>query len=103
MNTDKLFDVLAEPNRRKILDLLRSQERSVGELVSLLPLSQPAISKHLRILREADLVFVRKNAQTHLYSLNANPLKEIHNWFEPYRQFWTNKLDDLEKYLDDED
>jgi len=102
MNKDKLFEVLAEPNRREILDLLLVRERSVGELVDLMPLSQPGISKHLRILREAGLVVLRKNAKQHLYSLNPKPLKEIDNWFEPYRRFWSNKLDDLEKHLDQE-
>ncbi|RXZ83669.1 ArsR family transcriptional regulator [Paenibacillaceae bacterium] len=100
MNTDTLFTVLAEPNRRKILDYLRTQERSVGELVALSSLSQPGISKHLRILREAGLVSVRKDAQNHLYRLNARPLQEVSNWFEPYRQFWSGKLDGLEKQLD---
>ncbi|CAG7616286.1 ArsR/SmtB family transcription factor [Paenibacillus allorhizosphaerae] len=103
MNEDKLFEILAEPNRRKILDYLRARERSVGELVALLSLSQPGISKHLRILRQAELVTVRKDAQQHLYRLNAEPLQGIHDWFEPYRQYWTNKLDDLEKQLDEEE
>ncbi|MFC3769005.1 ArsR/SmtB family transcription factor [Paenibacillus sp. GCM10012303] len=102
MNKDKLFEVLAEPNRRRMLDYLRVRERSVGELVALSSLSQPGVSKHLRILREANLVSVRKEAQNHLYRLNAGPLQEIADWFEPYRQFWSSKLDDLEKALDEE-
>lgn len=102
MNNNKIFEALAEPNRRKILDYLRIKERSVGELVSLLSLSQPGVSKHLRILRESDLVTVRKDAQSHLYQLNPKPLQEAHNWFESYRQFWTSKLDDLEKHLDED-
>lgn len=102
MNKDKLFEVLAEPNRRQILDYLRVRERSVGELVALSSLSQPGVSKHLRILREANLVTVRKEAQIHLYRLNAKPLQEIVDWFEPYRQFWSSKLDELEKSLDEE-
>lgn len=102
MNKDKLFEVLAEPNRRRMLDYLRVRERSVGELVALSSLSQPGVSKHLRILREANLVSVRKEAQNHLYRLNAEPLREIADWFEPYRQFWSSKLDDLEKALDEE-
>ena len=65
-------------------------------------LSQPGVSKHLRILRDAGLVSLRK-AQRHVYSLNAKPLEEIHDWLEPYRQFWTNKLDDLERLLDEDE
>ncbi|MGU3471820.1 ArsR/SmtB family transcription factor [Paenibacillus sp. D51F] len=103
MNEDKLFEVLAEPQRRKILDSLRVRERSVGELVALSSLSQPGISKHLRILREAELVSVRKEGQSHWYRLNAKPLKELDHWFEPYRRFWSDKLDVLEKHLDEED
>ncbi len=103
MDTNKLFEVLAEPNRREILDLILVRERSVGELVHLLPLSQPGISKHLRILREAGLVLLRKEAKQHLYRLNPAPLQEVDHWFEPYRQFWSNKLDDLERQLDQED
>ncbi|MBD2862890.1 ArsR/SmtB family transcription factor [Paenibacillus oceani] len=102
MNKDKLFEVLAEPNRRRMLDYLRFRERTVGELVALSSLSQPGVSKHLRILREANLVSVRKEAQNHLYRLNAEPLQEIADWFEPYRQFWSSKLDDLENALDEE-
>lgn len=100
MNTDKLFEALAEPNRRTILDLLRVRERSVGELVDLMPLSQPGVSKHLRILREAGLVVLRKDARQHLYRLNPAPLADAHHWFEPYRQFWSDKLDALEAQLD---
>lgn len=100
MKTDKLFEVLAEPNRRIILDYLRIQERSVGELVELSSLSQPGVSKHLRILRDAGLVSVRSEAQKHLYSLNGKPLEEIHDWLEPYRKYWSDKLDDLEEFLD---
>ncbi|KPU43541.1 transcriptional repressor SdpR [Oxobacter pfennigii] len=103
MDKNKLFIVLAEPNRRKILDLLRTQERSVGELVEILHLSQPGISKHLRILREANLVNVKKEGQSHIYQLDAEPLREIHNWFEPYQHFWSDKLDSLEKHLETED
>ncbi|WP_169090905.1 ArsR/SmtB family transcription factor [Paenibacillus sp. PL91] len=102
MKNDKLFEILAEPNRRSILDYLRAGERSVGELVAISSLSQPGVSKHLRILREAGLVAVRKDAQKHLYRLNAKPLEEISDWLEPYRLFWSNKLDDLERMLDEE-
>ncbi|MGG4103744.1 metalloregulator ArsR/SmtB family transcription factor [Paenibacillus lautus] len=103
MLNDNLFEVLAEPNRRTILDHLRVKEYTVGEMVDLVQLSQPGVSKHLRILREAGLVSLRKEAQRHVYSLNAKPLEEIHDWLEPYRQFWTNKLDDLERLLDEDE
>jgi DNA-binding transcriptional ArsR family regulator len=96
------FDVLAEPARRGILDLLRVRERSVGELVELLSLSQPGISKHLRVLREAGLVQVRPEAQKRWYQLRAEPLTEIDAWLAPYRRFWSNRLGALERHLDKE-
>jgi DNA-binding transcriptional ArsR family regulator len=98
-----IFEVLAEPNRRRILDLLRERERSVGELVKETQLSQPGVSKHLRVLREAGLVEVRQKAQKHVYQLRAEPLAEIDNWLKPYRQFWSDMLDALEKLLNEED
>lgn len=85
------------------MDYLRVKECTVGEIVELMQLSQPGVSKHLRILRDAGLVSLRKEAQRHVYSLNAKPLEEIHDWLEPYRQFWTNKLDDLERLLDEDE
>ena len=95
------FDVLAEPNRRRILDLLRDkEERPVGELVSGLSLSQPAVSKHLRILREAGLVEARSEAQRRLYRIRAEPLRAIDEWLEPYRLMWSSRLDELERHLD---
>src|SRR4051794_32606100 len=97
------FEILAEPNRRLILDLLRERERSVGELVEHLALSQPGVSKHLRVLREAGLVEVRHDAQRRLYGLRAEPLAEIDTWIEPYRRFWAGRLDTLEEYLNKEE
>ena len=94
------FDVLAEPNRRLILDLLRDSERPVGELVSQLALSQPAVSKHLRVLREAGLVQVRGDAQRRLYSVRPEPLRAVDEWLAPYRAMWAASLDDLERHLD---
>jgi DNA-binding transcriptional ArsR family regulator len=94
------FDVLAEPHRRDILDLLRHGERSVNELVAGLGLSQPGVSKHLRILREAGLVEVRADAQRRLYTLRPQPLEELHRWLEPYRRLWSGQLDALEQHLD---
>jgi DNA-binding transcriptional ArsR family regulator len=94
------FALLAEPNRRRILDLLRGAERPVGELVKELAISQPAVSKHLRVLREAGLVEVRADAQRRLYRINSEPLREIDVWLEPYRLLWDARLDDLERHLD---
>jgi DNA-binding transcriptional ArsR family regulator len=85
------FEVLAEPHRRHILDLLRVGERSVNELVAGLGLSQPGVSKHLRILREAGLVEVRADAQRRLYTLRPQPLGELHQWLEPYRRLWSEQ------------
>ena len=97
------FDVLAEPSRRDILDLLREGERSVGELVDHLALSQPGVSKHLRVLRDAGLVVVRPNGQRRMYELRAEPLVEIDAWLGPYRRLWSKRLDALERHLDEED
>lgn len=94
------FQVLAEPNRRRILDLLRASERSVGDLVDQLDVTQPAVSKHLRILREAGLVEARGDAQRRLYRVRPEPLRAIDEWLEPYRQMWASHLDDLERHLD---
>jgi DNA-binding transcriptional ArsR family regulator len=96
------FEVLAEPTRRRILDLLRERERSVGELVDRLTISQPGVSKHLRVLREAGLVVVRTDAQRRWYGLRAEPLTEVAAWLEPYRRLWADRLDALERHLDDE-
>ena len=98
--TGTTFEVLAEPNRRRILDLLREEERPVGDLVRLLAVSQPAISKHLRVLREAGLVEVRVDAQRRLYRVRPEPLKAVGDWLEPYRRLWESRLDDLERHLD---
>ena len=96
------FEVLAEPTRRRILDLLRERERSVGELVDRLTISQPGVSKHLRVLREAGLVEVRTDAQRRWYGLRAEPLTEVDAWLEPYRRLWADRLDALERHLDEE-
>jgi DNA-binding transcriptional ArsR family regulator len=94
------FEVLAEPTRRRVLDLLREQPRPVGELVELLGMSQPGVSKHLRVLREAGLVTVRQDAQRRWYELRLEPLEEIDAWLAPYRQLWSGRLDALERHLD---
>jgi DNA-binding transcriptional ArsR family regulator len=98
-----IFETLSDPTRRRILDLLRVRERSVGELVELLKLSQPGVSKHLRVLREAGLVQVRQDAQRRWYELRTAPLVEVEAWLEPYRRLWANRLDALERHLDKEE
>jgi DNA-binding transcriptional ArsR family regulator len=95
-----VFDVLAEPSRRRILDLLQPRECSVGQLVERLELSQPAVSKHLRILREAGLVDVRVDAQRRLYRVRPDPLRAMDEWLAPYRRMWGSRLEDLERHLD---
>jgi DNA-binding transcriptional ArsR family regulator len=94
------FTALAEPARRQILDLLRERERPVGDLVEQTGLSQPNVSKHLRVLREAGLVAVRQDAQRRLYRLRPAPLAEVDAWLEPYRAYWSGRLDALERQLD---
>jgi DNA-binding transcriptional ArsR family regulator len=94
------FEVLADPTRRRILDLLRERPRLVGELTDELGLSQPGTSKQLRVLREAGLVVVRPDAQRRWYELRPEPLAEIDAWLAPYRVFWNQRLDALEQRLD---
>ena len=94
------FEVLAEPSRRRILDLLREEERPVGALVRLLAASQPAVSMHLGVLRDAGLVEFRIDAQRRLYRVRAEPLRDVATWLEPYRLLWESRLDDLERHLD---
>lgn len=95
------FAVLAEPVRRRILDLLRERPRLVGELTAELGLSQPCTSKHLRVLREAGLVRVRPEAQRRWYELDPAPLAEVDAWLAPYRWMWAERLDALERRLDE--
>jgi DNA-binding transcriptional ArsR family regulator len=95
-----MFEVVAEPRRREILDLLRSGERLVGELVAQLNLTQPTVSKHLKVLRGAGLVEVRQDAQRRWYRLRPEPLAEIDAWLTPYRRMWQASLDALERHLD---
>jgi DNA-binding transcriptional ArsR family regulator len=96
-----VFEVLAEPNRRRILDLLREKQRPVGDLVTQLGISQPAVSKHLRVLRDAGLVEVTADAQRRLYRVRAEPLREIDEWLTPYRKAWSKRIDALERHLDE--
>lgn len=94
------LQVLAEPRRLAILDLLRDGERPVGELVDRLGVSQPAVSKHLRVLKDAGLVEARAEAQRRLYRIRPEPLAELDEWLASYRQLWTTHLDRLEDHLD---
>lgn len=94
------FEVLAEPRRRHILDLLLTAERPVGELVQATAMSQPLVSKHLRVLREAGLVEVRSDAQRRIYRVRSEPLRELDAWLTPYRAMWSESLDALGRHLD---
>src|SRR5260370_17577351 len=93
------IEVLAEPSRRRILDLLQDGEQSVGDLVGRMQLSQPAVSKHLRVLRDAGLLEVRADAQRRLYRISPEPLAELDAWLAPYRKLWNESLDQLERHL----
>ena len=94
------FEIIAEPNRRAILGLLTSSERSVGDIERQLRMPQPAVSKHLRVLREAGFVESRTEAQRRLYRLKPEPLMELDAWLVPFRQLWSKHVDALEKHLD---
>jgi DNA-binding transcriptional ArsR family regulator len=100
--TSAIIEVIADPTRRHILDELRQGEQPVQALVERLGMSQPAVSKHLRVLREAGLVTVRADGQRRLYRVRAEALIELNNWLEPYRQLWRDSLDKLEKRLSQE-
>jgi DNA-binding transcriptional ArsR family regulator len=94
-----LYEALAEPNRRRIIELVGDRERTAGDIVGQLAISQPGVSKHLKVLREAGLVSVRKDAQRRLYRLRPEKLAELDAWLAPYRRFWRGKLDALEDHL----
>jgi len=94
------FAILAEPTRRLILDALRERSRPVGELVALTGLTQPGVSKHLRVLREGNLVRVRQDGQRRWYELHPAPLADVDAWLDPYRELWARRLDALERHLD---
>jgi DNA-binding transcriptional ArsR family regulator len=94
------FAILAEPNRRAILSLLSSSERSVGEIEHRLCMPQTSVSKHLRVLREAGFVESRVDAQRRVYRIRPEPLQEVDAWLEPFRRFWTAHVDALERHLE---
>lgn len=99
-NVESSFEVIAEPNRRAILGLLLSSEQSVGEIERRLRMPQPAVSKHLRVLRDAGFVEATVDAQRRLYRLKPEPLQEIDLWLAPFRRFWSAHVDALERHLD---
>jgi DNA-binding transcriptional ArsR family regulator len=97
---DSAFAIIAEPNRRVILSLLASSERSVGEIEQELRMSQPSVSKHLRVLRDAGFVESRVDAQRRVYRIRPEPLMEVDDWLSPFRRFWSGYVDALERHLD---
>ena len=99
-DVESTFSIVAEPNRRAILSLLLDSERSVGELERELRMSQPSVSKHLRVLRDAGFVASRVEAQRRLYRLRPEPLMELDAWLGPFRRFWSKHVDALERHLD---
>jgi DNA-binding transcriptional ArsR family regulator len=94
------FEVLAEASRRRILDLLAEEERPVGDLVALLSLNQPSVSKHLKVLRDAGLVEYRTDVQRRIYRVRPEPLREIDEWLTPYRRQWAGHVNALERHLE---
>ncbi|HEY0002918.1 MAG TPA: metalloregulator ArsR/SmtB family transcription factor [Actinoplanes sp.] len=99
--TTDAFNAVAEPRRRQILDLLAQGERPVNDLVELLGLAQPQVSKHLRVLREVELVQVRDEGRQRMYRLNPEPLRSIHDWLRKYEQMWAARFDALDTVLAD--
>jgi DNA-binding transcriptional ArsR family regulator len=95
-----VLEVIAEPTRRRILDSIRERERSVGEIVEQVGMHQPGVSRHLKVLRDAGLVEVRRDAQRRLYRLRSEPLQALDAWLEPYRAEWAGRLDALERHLE---
>ncbi|HJQ37106.1 MAG TPA: metalloregulator ArsR/SmtB family transcription factor [Thermoanaerobaculia bacterium] len=98
---ESVFEIIAEPNRRAILSLLVLSEHSVGEIERQLQMSQPTVSKHLRVLREAGFVEATVDAQRRLYRLKPEPLRAVDEWLAPFREFWSAHVDALERHLDE--
>jgi DNA-binding transcriptional ArsR family regulator len=99
-SVESVFEIIAEPNRRAILSLLVSSQQSVGEIERQLGMAQPTVSKHLRVLREAGFVESMVDAQRRLYRVKPEPLREVDAWLAPFRRFWSDHVDALERYLD---
>ena len=100
MDMTLVLEAIAEPTRRRILDTVRDGECSVGDLVAHIGMNQPGVSRHLKVLRDAGLVAVRRDAQRRLYRLRAEPLQDLDAWLEPYRAEWSGRLDALERHLE---
>ena len=100
MTSTAVLEAIAEPTRRRILDTVREGECSVGDLVERVGMHQPGVSRHLKVLREAGLVTVRRDAQRRLYRLRPEPLQALDDWLEPYRAGWADRLDALERHLE---
>lgn len=97
------YDAISDPTRRSILDALLHRELSAGDIAKLFPISRPAVSRHIRVLRSAGLVTARRAAQSRLYSINAQPLAEVGRWIQQYRAFWETRLLDLQSYAESVD
>jgi DNA-binding transcriptional ArsR family regulator len=97
--TTTVFEALADPTRRRVLELLTEGDLSAGEIAAAFPVSRPAVSRHLRVLRDAGLVQARRDAQRRVYGLDAGPLAELDSWLAAYRPFWRDRLDLLEQHL----
>jgi DNA-binding transcriptional ArsR family regulator len=97
--TSVVFEALADPTRRRVLELLSEQDLSAGEIAAAFTVSRPAVSRHLRVLREAGLVRARRDSQRRVYGLDPAPLREIDAWLDRYRRFWPDRLDALEEHL----
>ncbi len=100
-NREAVFHALADPTRREILDLLRTTERSAGEVAARFPVSRPAVSRHLRVLREAGLVVQRRDARSRRYRLDAEALREVDKWLDNYRVFWAARMHELKRYVEE--
>jgi DNA-binding transcriptional ArsR family regulator len=100
LNMESTFGIIAEPNRRAILSLLATADRSVGEIEQQLRMPQPSVSKHLRVLRDAGFVESRVDAQRRVYRLRPEPLKDVDAWLAPFRRLWSHHVDKLERHLD---
>lgn len=98
--SDQVFRALSDPTRRAMLMMLSQSERSVNELSTPFEMSQPAVSQHLKVLREAGLVYVERNGRERLYRIDPRPLKQVHDWLGHFERFWEKKLDALGRYLD---
>jgi DNA-binding transcriptional ArsR family regulator len=98
--TGAVFEALADPTRRRLLELLAERERSAGDLAGEFTVSRPAVSRHLRVLRDAGLVRWREDAQRRIYALRPQPLAELDEWLDRYRRFWPDALDQLERHLE---